>query len=100
LQPGCPIGRPAGLPANDQISDRRASGRPDGRPWQGNRELCSLPIDRPVDRGRFQRASTLWRSTVRSTGPSCALLCTSVDRLLVRSTSRSTARAWQANLGI
>ena len=46
--------------------------RPPSRQWPNGR----LP-DRP---SHFQRADTLWRSTLRSIGPTCARLCISVDQ--------------------
>ena len=76
--------------ANDQISDRWANGRPAGagRPWPGYREQSSLPIDRPVDWGHFQRAELSGGRPGRSTGPpakqGCARLYTLVDRSLDR----------------
>ena len=85
-------GRLAGRPANDQIYDR-----------------CSLPVNRSQTltarsteaRNREQLSGwSIARSTAWSTGPPANLSCTlcahrstvPVDRLLVRSTERSTGR--------
>ena len=92
----CPSGRPGGRPANGHFYDLCATGRPAGQPGPGNRELCSLPVDRAVDRGHFQRAEALWRSIDPVDRPSSqnnrAHLCTSVDRT-GRPTSASVDRS-------
>ena len=84
------VGRPPGRPANGQIFNRCATGRPPCRPGLDTESNSFLPVDRPVDRGHFQRAKLSGGRPGRSTGlPAkrlCARLCTSADR-----TSRPTS---------
>jgi len=99
------VGRLPGRPSNGQKSDRCASGRP-GLDTESN---SSLPVDRPVDRGHFQRAKLSDGRPGRSIGlpaHGCVHVCAHrstgpVDRLLPRSTGpvdRQTAST--NNLGI
>ena len=77
-----PVDRPVNRP-NGHFYDRCASGRPSGRPGLDTESSSSLPVDRPVDRGHFQRAEL----SGRSTGPpahGCVHVCA------CQSTDRST----------
>jgi len=73
--------------ANGRKSDRWESDRPDGRPWNPNRELYSLTIDRD---GRPGKTESTALAPGRPIGrPMCthAQWCMSVDRPVDRQSS-------------
>ena len=95
------VGRLPGRPTNGPISDRCAIGQPTGRPRLDPESSAIWPVDCPVDRDQIQRTlCSLDGRPYRSTDPQakwpvhiCAHRSTGpVDRLLSRSTVRSTGR--------